>query len=137
MTCETLGSSISTAKQLLELPKDTKKVPTLLRVNLDVRDVARAHVRSISNPEFDNTRSVLIDSIADGQLIADILHKNRPTEATNLVVGTPGVYNTTADLQHDCSKTNACLGFEFILFEKTILDQFDDVLQLKKESKQK
>ena len=137
VTYETLGSSISTAKQLLELPKDTKEIPTLLRVNVDVRDVARTHVRSLSNPEFDNTRSVLIGSIADGQLIADILHKNRPTEATNLVVGTPGVYNTTADLQHDCSKTNARLGFEFIPFQKTILDQFDGVWQLKKESEQK
>ena len=94
-------------------------------------------VLSENSKKLLNHNFQLVQFYADGQLIADILHKNRPTEATNLVVGTPGVYNTTADLQHDCSKTNACLGFEFILFEKTILDQFDDVLQLKKESKQK
>ncbi|KAF5100451.1 hypothetical protein DV451_002552 [Geotrichum candidum] len=137
VTYETLGSSISSAKQLLELPKDAKEIPTFLRVNIDVRDVARGHVQSLSNPEFDNTRSVLVANIADGQLIADILHKNRSTETADLVVGNPGIHNTTADINYDFSKTNARLGFEFIPLEKTILDQFDAVWQLKKESEQK
>ena len=136
VTYKTLGSSLFSAKQLLDLPKDAKEIPTYLRINIDVRDVARAHVKSLSNPEFDNTRSVLIGSIADGQIIADILHKHRPTEAANIAVGTPGVYNTTADREYDFSKTNDRLGFKFIPFEKTILDQFDAVWQLKKESKQ-
>ena len=137
VTYEALGSSISTAKQILDLPKDAKEIPTFIRINIDVRDVARAHVRSISNPEFANTRSVLVANIADGQVIADILHKNRPTEASDLVVGTPGVHNTTPDLKYDFSKTNARLGFEFISLQKTILDQFDGVWQLKRESEQK
>ena len=137
VTYETLGSSLSSAKQLVELPKDAKEIPTFLRINIDVRDVARGHVKSLSNPEFDNTRSVLAANIADGQLIADILHKNRPTESVDIVVGTPGVYNTTAEIEYDFSKTNARLGFEFIPLEKTILDQFDAVWQLKKESEQK
>ena len=137
VTYEGLGSSISYAKKLIELPNDTKEIPTSFRVNVDVRDVARTHVQSVSNPMFDNTRSVLAANIADGQLIADILHKHRPTEATDFAVGTPGVYNMTAELEHDFSKTNARLGFKFIPLEKTILDQFDAIWQLKRESEQK
>ena len=137
VTYETLGSSLFSVKQLVELPKDAKEIPTFLRVNIDVRDVARGHVQSLSNSEFDNSRSVLTANIADGQLIADILHKNRPTEAADLAVGTPGVHNTTAEIEYDFSKTNARLGFEFIPLEKTILDLFDAVWQLKKESEQK
>ena len=133
VTYETLKSSISTAKQLLGLPKDAKEIPTLLRINIDVRDVARGHVKSLSNPEFDNTRSVLIGNVGDGQLIVDILHKHRPIESADLAIGTPGVHNTTAELKYDFSKTNARLGFKFIPFQKTILDQFDGVWQLKKE----
>ena len=137
ITYETLGVSIANAKQLIELPKDAKEIPTLTRLNVDVRDVARAHVKSLSNPEFDNKRSILVAHVADGQVIADIIHKNRSTEAANLAAGTPGVHNTTAELAYDFSKTNARLGFEFIPFRKTVLDQFDAVWQLKKESEQK
>ena len=136
VTYGTLGISLSSTKKLIELPKDTKEIPTLLRLNVDVRDVARAHVKSLSNPEFDNTRSVLVAHVADGQVIADIIHNNRSTEAADLATGTPGVHNTTAELAYDFSKTNARLGFEFIPLQKTVLDQFDAVWQLKKESKQ-
>ena len=137
VTYETLGSSIASAKQLIELPKDTKEIPQLLPSNIDVRDVARGHVQSLSNPEFDNTRSVLAANIADGQFIVDILHKHRPAEAADLAVGTPGVHNANFNRKYDFSKTNARLGFKFIPLEKTILDLFDAVWQLKKESEQK
>ena len=137
VTYETLGSSISSAKQLIDLPKDTKVITTLVPFNIDVRDVARSHVQSLSNPEFDDTRSVLAANIADGQLIADILHKHRPIDAADLAVGTPGAYYTPTDLKFDFSKTNARLGFKFIPLEKTILDMFDAFWQLKKEGEQK
>jgi NADPH-dependent methylglyoxal reductase len=137
VTYETLGLSIANAKQLMELPKDAKEIPVVARISIDVRDVARGHVRSLSNPEFDNKRSAMIANVADGQLIADIIHKNRPTEAANLAIGTPGVYNTTPETEYDFSKTNARLGFKFIPLQKTVLDQFDAIWQLKKESEKK
>jgi nucleoside-diphosphate-sugar epimerase len=135
VTYENLGLSLSDVKQLIELPKDTKAIPVIAHISIDVRDVARGHVQSLSNPEFDNKRSVMIANVADGQLIADIIHKNRPTEAANLAIGTPGVYNTIPEIEYDFSKTNARLGFKFIPLQKTVLDQFDAIWQLKKESK--
>ncbi|KAF5101965.1 hypothetical protein D0Z00_000620 [Geotrichum galactomycetum] len=137
VTYETLGISLSSGKIIIELPKDAEKISELSRISIDVRDVARGHIKSLSNPAFDNTRSIMIANVADGQLIADIIHKNRPTEATDMAVGTPGVYNTTAEFEYDFSKTDARLGFKYISFQKTILDQFDATWQLKKESEQK
>lgn len=132
VTYETISTSITFFKALLELPKDSTKLPGGYAGISDVRDIARTHIQALKNPEFDNKRSFPLAQIAGEQLILDILHKFRPEETKDLATVNPGSFKVEDYYKFDNSETRSRLGFEFIPLAKTVLDTFDSFQILKK-----
>lgn len=134
-TYENPSLSLGFFKSIIELPKDTKELPSEIIGDADVRDIARAHIVTLFNPKADNHRVLVISGErATAQSILDILHKFRPKEAAHLPVGTPGVENKDANFRHDNTASKKLLNFEFISRTKSTLDLFDALQFLKKKS---
>lgn len=71
---------------------------------MDVRDVARSHVDSLTNPAAGNQRIVLVSELITPQLIANTIRKHFPSLRDRVPEGTPsqilppGVHPTGWDL---------------------------------------
>lgn len=133
-TYENPSVSPSFFKSIIELPKNTKELPSTVIGHVDVRDVARAHILTLFNPKADNLRIFVISERATAQSTLDILHKFRPKEAANLPVGTPGVEDEDAYYRYDNAASKKLLNFEFIPRTKSTLDLFDALQYLKKKA---
>lgn len=137
-TYSTLPSTVGIIKTFMELPQDATELPLQYPWvgHGDVRDVARAHIAAMQNKAADGTRLMPIAALANDQVVLNIIHKYRPKEAANMTKGTPKPFNVDDYYKYDISHTNNVLGFEYIPFEKTVLDHFDALVALKaKESK--
>lgn len=129
-----LTTSLEFLKAMLDLPADATQFANAFAGHADVRDIARTHVVALENAAFDNGRWFPLAGLANDQVIADIIHKYRPDEAADLAIGTPGDFKPEEYYKYDNSKTVKNLGFDFIPFTKTVLDQFDAFMELKKKS---
>lgn len=136
VTYSTLPSSVAFFKTFLDYPLDLAAVPPSVSGHADVRDIARAHVQATFDSRFDNGRWLIMQGISDDQTAMDILHNYRPKESANVVVGSPGSFNPDEFYKFENAKTRAILNFEFIPYEKSIVDQYDLILQLKKEEEE-
>lgn len=130
-------SSLHGFFHLITLPADTKPEGflNLFAGYADVRDIARVHVLALEKAGFDNGRFLPMAGLADDQRIVDIIHAYRPEQAAALGVpkGQPGSFDREQYFKYNVDKTLALLDFEFIPFEKTILDEFDAFVALKQE----
>lgn len=136
-TYATLSSSSAFIKKLMDLPLDATELPNFFIGQGDVRDIARTHVAALQNAEFDNGRWMPLATLANDQLILDIIHKHRPDQAKEILTkGVPGSFKVEEYYKYDNSKTKTALGFEFIDFEKTIIDHFDATLALRAKEEQ-
>lgn len=137
MTFPNFDSTIGAFAQLITLPPDATEFANIFPAYLDVRDAARAHVAALEKESLNNGRWLLIGGMAGDQTIVDILHKYRPEEAASVPKGVPRSFKREEHFKYDNSKTNKVLGFEFIPFEKTIVDEFDAIMNLKKAAEAK
>nr|AAF22287.1 ketoreductase [Zygosaccharomyces rouxii]BBA54764.1 NADP dependent short chain dehydrogenase [synthetic construct] len=100
---------------------------------IDVRDIARAHISAVENPA--TTRQRLIPAVApyNQQTILDVLNENFPELKGKIDVGKPGSQNEFIKKYYklDNSKTKKVLGFEFISQEQTIKDAAAQILSVK------
>lgn len=135
VTYESPGSTAILLKNVLELPKDTKTVPQSDVSHVDVRDVARAHIKTLFSTRTDGHRIFIFGGRLTVQLVLDILHKYRPEASAHLPVGTPGEIDDSAFYKYDNSESRRLLGFETISPTKTVLDLFDSLALLKKSAK--
>lgn len=89
---------------------------------IDVRDVARAHFLAFEKPETAGKRLFMTNGKFSVQMMLDAVHKNFPGVA--IPKGKPG--HGEQDVAHMAEtvneKTRELLGFEFIPFEKVIVD---------------
>lgn len=133
VTYSTLGSSIAKFRILLSTPADTKQIPPGMCGHADVRDIARAHVNSLFDSNYDNGRWLIMEGVQDNQAAIDVLHKYRPQESSGVVVGSPNSLKRENLYKFNNEKTRKVLGFELIPFKKSIIDMYDAVLLLQKE----
>lgn len=104
--------------------------------HVDVRDAARVHIKALFDDRFDKGRWLPMEGVTDKQKIFDIIHKYRPKEGADLFVGNPGTFNAEGFTKVDDSKTRELLDFEYISLEKSILDEFDALMLLKKQEEE-
>lgn len=131
-TYSTLPSSPAFFKAILGLPVDTKKIPSSGSAHADVRDIARTHIKALFDDRFNNGRWIACEGFSDNQVILDIIHKYRPEDSAHIAVGAPNSFQREKFFKYDDSKTRAIVEFEFIPFEKSVIDEFDALLALKK-----
>lgn len=112
--------------------KENDAIPSLSGYFIDVRDVAKAHLKAFSSKETKGQRLLPSDSFFTAQGILDIYHKNFPKEAAKLPKGVPGSADNAIEAvaKIDNSKTKKLLGFEFISLEKSVVDSINQVFKV-------
>jgi hypothetical protein len=56
-------------------------------VQVDVRDVARAHILSLTNPLASNKRIILVSGLVTPQLVINAIHKSFPELRNRVIEG--------------------------------------------------
>lgn len=113
------------------LKKEDKKIQGY---QIDVRDVAKAHVAAIENPKTTGQRLITALAPYTQQTILDIINKNFSELKGKVDVGEPGSDEKFFKQYYtlDNSKTREILGFDFIPQEQTIVDTVSQVLAAQK-----
>ncbi|KAI5924588.1 hypothetical protein F4810DRAFT_664293 [Camillea tinctor] len=95
---------------------------------VDVRDVALAHVRALTQPQAGGNRFYLVSEHFSNKRLAEIIRKSFPSLADRL----PST-NVPDDLpddvyQFDTSKSRELLGLEYTPLEKSVVDTVQSIL---------
>lgn len=106
---------------------------------VDVRDVARAHILSLTNPAASNQRILLISDLLTPQLVINIIHKNFPDLRDRVIQGEPdqilpkGVKPTG----WNTSKSFEIFGkgWKYRSLETSVVDTVQSILKLEREWK--
>lgn len=128
------GSSMAAFHCLMSLPSDSTDFQDFCPAVLGVRDAARVHVAALKKDSINNGRWFPISTMADNQAIVDIIHKYRPEQAAQVTKGLPGTFKGEEYFKYDISRTLKAFDMVLIPFEKTIIDEYDSMTALKKES---
>lgn len=135
---EVNGNQLNTTAQwvadLLKLkPEDS--IPGFLDSQIDVRDIARAHVVALENPMTNGKRYFMRLSRTNMQQILDIIHKHFPKEFGHLPKGKPitDYYNEifVKAAYIDDTETRKIMDFDYISLEQTIIDTINQILRTK------
>lgn len=131
---DNLNTSSEIINNVMKLSASDKEWGHAQGVAVDVRDVAEAHLVAFEKDEAKEERLFLYTGFFTDQTILDVLHKNFPTEAANLPIGTPGSDATyfANRAQLDNSKTKKILGFNFRTVEETVADSAAQIYAVRK-----
>lgn len=132
---EEVKSELNTSSEIINTItklKENDPIPSQSGYFIDVRDVAKAHLKAFSSEETRGQRLLTSDRFFVAQDILDIYHKNFPKEAAKLPKGTPGSGENAVEgaAKIDNSKTRKLLGFEFISLEKSVVDSISQIFNV-------
>lgn len=105
---------------------------------VDVRDVARAHVDSLTNPKAANQRILLIAGLISPQLVVNIIRKHFPALRDRVPEGNPsqilpkGVHPTGWDMRRslDILAAGTSAGnWKYIDLENSVVDAVQSMLK--------
>ena len=103
---------------------------------VDVRDVARAHVLSLSNPAASNQRILLISDLITPQLVVNIIRKNFLTLRDRVVEGDPDriLPEGLEPTGWDTSKSFEIFGkaWSYRSLETSVVDTVQSILKLER-----
>lgn len=132
---ETAGGRLNETCQIIKEVVDSNVGDELnwdfSAVFVDVRDVAKAHVAPLENPELDQKRLLLTPYTFSLQEIADIINENFPELRGKIATGNPGngkEINKKLST-FDNSRTQKLLGIDFIDLKTSIIDTVDQILK--------
>ena len=96
---------------------------------VDVRDVARAHVRAIERPQASNHRFLLVSSYWTNKDLVEVIRENFPSLRANLP------HNIESDLpaklfRFDTKPSEEILGIDYIPFEQSVIDSVSALLEI-------
>lgn len=94
---------------------------------VDVRDVARAHVRAMQRPEAANKRFITSASGFTWQKVVDILHEKYPERKTASGGEGAGKYET--QYSSDNTLSRKVLGIEYIDLKTSVIDTVESLKQ--------
>jgi len=106
---------------------------------VDVRDVSRAHILSLSSPATSNQRILLVSGLVTPQLVMNVIRKNFPGLKDRVMEGNPEQifpknvhprgWNTEKSYQVFGN------GWAYINLETSVVSTVDNLLKLEKEWK--
>lgn len=104
---------------------------------VDVRDVSRAHILSLSNPATSNQRILLVAGLITPQLVINAIRKNFPELQERIIEGNPSqtLPENVQPTGWDTRKSYDVLGkdWSYIDLETSVVDTVKDLLRLEKE----
>lgn len=127
-----LNTSNQVIKTLMELgPNDEFELD--MGGAVDVRDVALAHLAGFEREDTVGKRLFMTSGQFLAQMMLDIINANVPSLLGKIPKGVPGSgpEHIKALAKADNSTTRNLLGWQFIPFEKTVLDTVNQVLEVK------
>lgn len=133
----TLNTTAEFINQLLNL-NPTDEIGEYNDCVIDVRDIAKAHVAALELEKAEGERLLITKQRFNFQLVIDILRKKFPY-LKNLPIGKPienfeeEIVNKVAKV--DDRRTREILGFDYISFEQSLVDQVDQILRVRDASK--
>lgn len=108
---------------------------------MDVRDVARSHVDSLTNPDAGGERILLISGMISPQLVVNIIRRNFPAlrrdkvpEGTPSQILPPGLHPTGWDMRRSLeilSKGSAEGNWQYIDLETSVSDTVRSMMETK------
>jgi nucleoside-diphosphate-sugar epimerase len=104
-------------------------------LNVDVRDVARAHVLAIKVPPSDAVKRFIISSSTfTWKEATELLAEARPELKSRLAVVTGKEPPVAPGATFDTSATETILGLKnYVKWQDTVLDAIDDMVRVEKE----
>lgn len=114
--------------------KQLPSVDTVLRVSVDVRDVARAHMLAFQKEECIGKRLSLVENVFTLQDILDLIHTDFPDLSGNVPVRAP-VSNEKMPKElfgFNNDESKKILGFKFYDFKTSVHDSIKQILDAQK-----
>jgi hypothetical protein len=105
-------------------------------LEVDVRDVALAHILSLTEPKAANQRILLVSRLITPQLVINLIRKNFPQLHDRTAVGNPsqilpkGVQPTGWDTSKSFEMFGD--GWEYKGLEESLVDTVTSILELEK-----
>jgi len=103
---------------------------------VDVRDVARAHILSLTNPAASGQRIILVSGLITPQLVANTIRKNFPSLRDRVPEGKPEqiLPDDIKPTGWDTSKSHEIFGkdWKYIDLETSLVDTVKSLLDLEK-----
>lgn len=124
-----LNYSAEAINKLLKLKPDDK-VPSGEGMYVDVRDVAKAHIKAFETQEAQGERLILISGKYNNQEVMNIIREDFDILDQILPKGNPEdakKYSPRLDRWHN-EKTRAILGFDFIGLKQSVDDSVGQIL---------
>jgi hypothetical protein len=107
-----------------------------LHPQVDVRDVARAHVLALSKPTASNKRIILVSNLIAPQLVINIIYEHFPELRSRLLKGEPDqiLPKGVAPTGWDTSRSFEIFGpgWSYIDLKKSVIDTVHSILELEK-----
>jgi hypothetical protein len=105
-------------------------------VQVDVRDVARAHVLSLTNSAASNKRILLVSGLITPQIVINIVRKNFPNLHNRVIEGNPSelLPKGIKPTDWDVARSYEIFGqdWKYIDIDKTVTDTVNDMLSHEK-----
>jgi len=104
---------------------------------VDVRDVSRAHILSLSNPATSNQRVLLVSGLISPQLVINHIRKHFPELRDRVIEGNPAqiLPDNVKPTGWNTQKSYDVFGKEwsYISLETSVVDTVENLLKLEKE----
>jgi nucleoside-diphosphate-sugar epimerase len=104
---------------------------------VDVRDVSRAHVMSLTNPATSNQRILLVSGLITPQIVINIIQRHFPGLRERIMEGKPSqtLPDNVKPTGWNVEKSYKVFGkgWDFIDVETSVVDTVKDLLRLEKE----
>ncbi|KAI0319986.1 NAD-P-binding protein [Amylostereum chailletii] len=124
---ENLNTSQRRMYDVLTGAQDAKTLASVTGSAVDVRDVAKAHVLAISNPNVAGERTVICEGTYWNQDFLDIAHTIEPKPWDGIAKGVPGqTKDKPSPVTFDTSKFERLYGFELNPLSTMIKDSLED-----------
>lgn len=125
----TLNFSAGLVELVLRLKKGDKEWPQTAGSEVDVRDVAKAHILAFEKPDTYGKRLIAKEAKFDTLVVLEIIRKHFPQLRDTLPADADGQEVKQLPTVVDNSVTTKLLGIEWIPLEKTIVDQVKQILE--------
>lgn len=123
---ESINTSVALLFKYFNDP-ETIAPPSPTQSFVDVRDVAKAHIKAMQNPEAADKRFITSAASFTWQLVVDILHEQYPSRKT--ASGGDGAGKRKIQYESDNSLSQKVLGIKYIDLKTSVIDTIESLKQ--------
>lgn len=129
---EDLNTSNKLVWDVVSAGEQTTVPPTKGPVWVDVRDVAEAHVRALTNPSLGGRRMLLAEGVYCSQEIADVAREVARKHSHRIPLGNPGMREADTHFGVDSSVEASDLGINWRNLSETLSDLLPQLYRIER-----